>query len=98
MTQQAFVTDDLAESDATGQREEFRTARFEALLPPSLKEDARKIAASYGAGLNELVVRCLEAGLSNENVLKQLAEAQEARRRRRELNRLKQSREANKAA
>ncbi len=73
--------------------EEFRTARTELLLPPTLKKEAQELAKQHDTALNELVVRCLEAGLKDPEIIRKLDEAATARRRRFRLNKMRQMKE-----
>ena len=69
-----------AELTSEGVGYEQRTSRMELLWPPSLRARVVAAAQSLEASINEVVLHCIEHGLSNEQVLHAVEQAASRRR------------------
>ena len=67
-------------SDGDEPTSEQRTSRIELLWPPSVRARVIELAASRGVSINEVVLRCVETGLSSPAVHSLLDQAAARRR------------------
>jgi hypothetical protein len=78
MANNTAVSSAAAAADSQSEPEQ-RTSRMELLWPPSVRNRVLSLAAAHGVSINEVVLQCIEVGLSSELVL-QLIQRAAARR------------------